>query len=306
MPSEDAQEIADILDAVAGRVPNLLRSVLDELYSPKAGKQMGSAIGAFYEELTRAGLPPDRALQLAEDYASPFGIIRSVLGDAGGGAAQEPFHFSWSRGKSRRSGGRREQRSVPSVPAPLELLFNNAGTSDDDAKDQADLDGVGWSLSAQALAEAGVTPGSTMALDQLTYRWPDVAPGRPNNVEAHGQPVQLPSCPGAKRLGVLGLATHGPSAGIATLHFADGRTQPVALCFPDSTLGDGDAPIPPATRIAVRLPRRNHHDESDEAQETFVFASTVAFSGESPVRSLTLPTSTDQGALHVFAVALGD
>lgn len=302
MPSEDAQEVAEILDAVTGRVPNLLRSILDQLYSPDAGRRMGQAIGAFYRELIEAGLPPERALQLAEDYASPFGIVRSVLGDDGGAVAQG---MSWS-GRRQTRGGGREGRAASAGPAPLEAWFNNAGTSGDGAAAAADLDGVGWSLSAQALAEAGVMPGGTVTVDGLTFRWPAAAPGRPDNVDADGQEVRLPARPGSRRLGFLALATHGPWAGRATLHYADGRTQSIALSFPDWTLNGGEEVLPAGTRVAVRMPRRNSQDGEGTQVETMVFASIVPLQPEASVKSVTLPARADQGALHVFAVALGD
>ena len=304
MPSEDAQEVADILDAVTGRVPNLLRSILDQLYSPDAGRRMGQAIGAFYRELTEAGLPPERALQLAEDYASPFGIVRSVLGE-GGGAVAQGVSWSWS-GRRRPHGGGRERRAAPAGPVPLEALFNNAGTSGDGAAAAADLDGVGWSLSAQALAEAGVLPGGSVTVDGLTFRWPEAAPGRPDNLDADGQEVRLPARPESRRLGFLGLATHGPCAGLATLHYADGRTQSIALSFPDWTLNGGEAMLPAGTQIAVRMPRRNSQDSEGAQVETLVFATIVPLQPGPSVESVTLPARADQGALHVFAVALGD
>lgn len=59
--SEDARKIADILDAASRRVPALLRSVLDQMYSPEAERRRGQAIGDFYRELVAAGIPADRA-----------------------------------------------------------------------------------------------------------------------------------------------------------------------------------------------------------------------------------------------------
>lgn len=297
MPSEDAQEVADILEAVTGSVPNLLRSVLDQLYSPEAGRRMGQAIGAFYQELTGAGLPADRTLELAENYASPFGIVRSLLGEAGGQKMASAV---------RRERTTTDGRPKAAGPAPLEAWFNNAGTSDDGDPGAADLDGVGWSLSAQALGQAGIRPGEEVSADGLTFRWPSAGPGRPNNVEVQGQTVQLAGRPGARRLGFLGLATHGPSAGVASLRYADGRTQAIALSFPDWTPGGGGAPLPAGTHVAARMARRNGRGAEQTQVETMVFATSVALEPGQTVESVTLPERLDQGALHTFAVALGD
>jgi hypothetical protein len=304
MASEDAQEIADLLDAVTGRVPTLLRSVLDQLYSPEAGRQMGRAIGIFYKELTEAGLPPDRALQLAEGYASPLQVLRSVLGETAGAGGPQGVSWSFSQGGRRKP--ERPPAPAPAGPLPLEACFNNAGTSDDGAPERADLDGLGWSLSAQALAAAGVVPGGTITVDGLEFRWPEPGPGQPNNVEARGQRIRLPGRPGARRLGFLGLATHGPAAGLATLHYADGRSQPVALAFPDWALDGGEQELPPATRVAVRMPRRNGRDREAGDGEFAVFCVSLPLPGGAAPESVTLPARLDRGALHVFAVALGD
>ena len=306
MPSEDAQEVAEILDAVSGRVPALLRSVLDQVYSPEAGRRMGQAIGAFYRELTESGLPPERALELAENYASPLGILRSVMGE-GGGSGGQGMPWSWSsssgRPKRTRPGAAPAQTAEPRA---LEDLFNNVGTSDDGAPASADLDGVGWSLSAQALAAAGVVPGGAVSVDGLSFRWPQAAPGRPNNVQVEGQRVLLPPRGNARRLGVLGLATHGPSVGLATLRSADGRTQSVALSFPDWALNGGQGDVPLGTQIAVRLPRRNGRENEDAGSGVMVFATSLPLPPGVPLESLTLPAQVDQGTLHIFALAFGD
>ena len=299
MPSEEAQNIADIFDAVSGRVPNLLRSVLGELYSPEAGRRMGQAIGAFYQELTAAGLPPERAIQLAEDYASPFSLVRSMMGE---GQGMVSVSHSESGEQPRRSRG---GPSAPMGPAPLEALFNSRGTSDDAAPAAGDLDGVGWSLSAQALQAAGVLPGGPLTVEGITFHWPQARPGTPDNVACAGQEVVLPAQAGARRLGILGLATHGPAVGLASLRYADGHTQAIPLAFPDWTLNGGNEQPPQGTEVAIRMPRRNGRDGESTDIETVVFAMTVPLRPEVAPERLTLPARTDQGGLHVFAIALG-
>ncbi len=301
MPSKDVQDLSDVLDAVSDRVPPLLRSVLDQLYSPEAGRKMGQAIGAFYRELTEAGLPPERALKLAEQYASPFGIVNSLMGNGPG----HGMSMSWSHSHTP---SRRSTRAAPSPtpkgPADLEACFNNTGTSDDEQPERADLDGAGWSLSRRALAAAGAVPGATLELEGVSFRWPGSAPGQPDNVEAEGQQVRLPNRPGATRLGILGLATNGPSIGLATLRYSDGRTQPFALGLPDWTLNGGEGELSIGTRVAVRMPRRNGDEDTDV--ETLVFATILPLQADRVVETLILPERVDQGALHIFAVALAE
>ena len=64
----DAREIAEVLDAVATKVPALIHSVLEGLYSPQAGKEMGQAVGNLYKELIAAGIPAEEAMKMAKDY----------------------------------------------------------------------------------------------------------------------------------------------------------------------------------------------------------------------------------------------
>jgi hypothetical protein len=56
-------------------------------------------------------------------------------------------------------------------------VFNNVGVTDDTNTDVGNIDGSGSSLSAQALADVGVTPGSTVESSAPT-------PGAPTSVSA--------------------------------------------------------------------------------------------------------------------------
>jgi len=70
MPNElpPAKEIGEILDEVTSKVPQLITGLMDTLYSPEAGKKMGQAVGAMYEELLNAGIPESDALIMAKEY----------------------------------------------------------------------------------------------------------------------------------------------------------------------------------------------------------------------------------------------
>jgi hypothetical protein len=59
----------------------------------------------------------------------------------------------------------------------LSSVFNNVGVTDDTNTDVGNIDGSGSSLSAQALADVGVTPGSTVESSAPT-------PGAPTSVSA--------------------------------------------------------------------------------------------------------------------------
>jgi len=69
--------------------------------------------------------------------------------------------------------------------------FNNTGISDDTDAGAADLDGAGGSYSAQALAGSGLGPGAVLTRDGLTFCWPEVPSGQPDNVIAAGVPAKV-------------------------------------------------------------------------------------------------------------------
>lgn len=61
-------EVAKILDKVAENIPALLKGLRDAVYSAEAGEQFGKAVGAFYGELIKQGIPQDQALEMAKNY----------------------------------------------------------------------------------------------------------------------------------------------------------------------------------------------------------------------------------------------
>lgn len=62
------EDIAKILDVVGEKVPGLIKSIKDLIYSPEAGKEMGQAVGNFYKELVTSGLDAGLAAELTRDY----------------------------------------------------------------------------------------------------------------------------------------------------------------------------------------------------------------------------------------------
>ena len=67
--------------------------------------------------------------------------------------------------------------TVGSTPLDLSASYNNTGITDDSATAAGNIDGAGSSLSAEALAAAGVTPGATVPSSTP-------APGTPTSVSA--------------------------------------------------------------------------------------------------------------------------
>jgi predicted alpha-1,2-mannosidase len=190
------------------------------------------------------------------------------------------------------------------TPAPLGAHARVRGISDDAHPGAGDLDLVGFSYSAQALAAAGLTPGGTLSVDGLTYTWP--AAGVPDNVIAFGQVLDLSgAAEGAARLGFLGAATHGPAGGTVLLRYADGYEQRAVVGFSDWTLSAGRAEREYGNVVAARMPYRNGRHGRDTVT-THVFATApIPLETDRRLVSATLPWGVPHGRLHLFAVATG-
>jgi hypothetical protein len=185
----------------------------------------------------------------------------------------------------------------------LPAAFGNAGVSADANTGAADLDGSGYSFSATALANAGVTPGSAVTAGGLSFAWPDAAPGSPDNVVASGQEVAVGRS--GKEIGFLDTATYGPAAGEGTIIYADGSTQAFSLSVPDWYYG------PPAgSSAAITMAYRNTPGNGQDDHPVYVYEQSVPLDSSSEVAAVVLPNAS-QGltggspALHVFALTVG-
>jgi predicted alpha-1,2-mannosidase len=192
-------------------------------------------------------------------------------------------------------------------PGSLRASFDNVGLSPDNNMAVANYDGVGFSMSADALATAGVTAGGTVTVDGIAHSWPNVPVGEPDNVTSSGQTVTMSGAPaGATQLALLGSATNGNASGTLTITYTDGSTQTAVVGFSDWTLGGGGAPIAFDNRVAARTPYRNAVSGTPQTIATFVFATApVTLQAGKQIASVTLPSNVDGGALHVFAVTAG-
>ena len=190
-------------------------------------------------------------------------------------------------------------------PGDLAPFYNNTGISDDSHPAEANFDGGGWSYSAQALASAGVKPGSNITVDGVSLTWPDVQPGQPDNIIVGGQKIQLVPHPGATRLAVVGSAANGPLRGTLTLNFADGTSSTEQLGFSDWTLNAGSAnTLPGETKVAT-TPYRNNPGGPDSVT-AYLFGTSFAIPSGKTLSSVTLPAAHQaKGDIHVFTLGTG-
>jgi predicted alpha-1,2-mannosidase len=183
--------------------------------------------------------------------------------------------------------------------------YDNTGISPDNDQACANMDGDGYSYSATALADAGLTPGATVSADGLSFTWPSVAACSPDNILASGQTMLVNGTAGATTLGLLGTSTNGGSQGTIVINYTDGTSSTENVSFNDwaSSPGNGD------TAVAT-MSYRNSISGTSQSITMYVFATTVAVDPSKTVASITFPDVADQvgssvTAMHVFAVSLG-
>ncbi|GAA3531230.1 GH92 family glycosyl hydrolase [Streptomyces osmaniensis] len=188
------------------------------------------------------------------------------------------------------------------APGTLLAAYNNTGVSDDAGDhDEADFDGGGWSYSRQALAEAGLTPGGQGTVGGLAFTWPDSPGGRPDNVSAAGQTIELASP--ASRLSFLGSGVNGNQQSRATVTYTDGGTDTIDLAFTDWTVGGGAGTVQYGNEVVARAAYRNVAGADRDPVDTYVFATKPFTAPEGrTVARVKLPDDTD---LHVFTLAVG-
>ncbi|SFE06130.1 alpha-1,2-mannosidase, putative [Actinacidiphila alni] len=184
----------------------------------------------------------------------------------------------------------------------LQAGYDNVGVSPDSDRASADFDGGGSSYSREALAAAGLDSGATMKASGTSFTWPDAPSGRPDNVAAHGQRIDLgDGAADASRLLFVGSATNGDQQGTAQVTFTDGTTATADLSFGDWTLpGKGTDPVL-GNSLVAKTDHRNERDKTGVAAYVFATTPFTVPTGKH-LKSVTLPDNT---SLHVFAIGLG-
>jgi len=196
----------------------------------------------------------------------------------------------------------------PSYGTNAAAVADNRGTSADTAVNQGNYDQMLSSYSVQALAAAGIVPGSKVSVEGIGYAWPNVRSGNPDNVVAAGQRLTVAGSTGATRLGLLGSAegSFDGAGGTLTVHYADGSSAQSAVGFSDWTLAAGLAQLRPDNVVAAQMPYRNNvWAGGRETVPTYLLATSVPIDPARTVVGVTLPTAAAAGRMHVFTLGFG-
>ncbi|MDE3720148.1 SGNH/GDSL hydrolase family protein [Nocardiopsis sp. N85] len=189
---------------------------------------------------------------------------------------------------------------TPAAPPgrPFTSLVDRIGVSRDTAQADVDLDGAGHSLSAQALATAGWTPGREITLLGTTLELPDYAPGRPDHLVADGQEVRLDGRYGSLTFLLTATGAGGaPVTGTGRVVYTDGTGTALPLTAPDWVAG-------PAGGASLVLPYANSREEggpSGTLGSVRLYARSVPVDPTREISHVVLPR-VEAGNLHVFSV----
>ncbi|MCU1655861.1 MAG: Beta-glucosidase [Pseudonocardiales bacterium] len=182
--------------------------------------------------------------------------------------------------------------------AKLSDAFNTVGVTDDSNPTIGNLDGSGYSYSAQALASQGVTPGSTLTSGGATFTWPDVPAGQNDVVTTAGQVIAASGS--GTSLSVLGTGNNGDASGTITVTYTDGTTSQAPLTFADWYSNTAAA----GSTLVVTAPYWNRPAGSTQPaiHPVSVYAANLPITSGKQLSYLTLPSNS---RLHIFATAVG-
>jgi beta-galactosidase GanA len=202
----------------------------------------------------------------------------------------------------RHSSGYTAGAATFTVPyAALGDAFSNIGISDDANPAAANFDGAGYSFSEQALTADGLAPGATAPQGGVSFPWPNVPAGQPDNVVADGQVIDVSGQGGT--LGFLGAGNSGSPAGNGTVYYSDGSTQTFRLQFDDFWYSPGPENTTVAAMPYVNSPTGKY------GHTVSVFFAHVPIDSTKHVIAVGLPAISASSAghstaMHIFAIGL--
>ncbi|MFI6809094.1 glycoside hydrolase family 3 C-terminal domain-containing protein [Streptomyces luteogriseus] len=217
----------------------------------------------------------------------------TVPADTAGGAAtlSAATEFTGSDRRPQPSGS----ATLTVAYSDLAAAYDKVGVTDDSDTSAGNFDGWGNSYSAQALAAVGVTPGGTVTAGTSRFTWPDVPPGKPNQVNAAGQIIGMNGS--GTKLSLLGAGASGTQSGQLTVTYTDGTTSTARVSFADWW---ADQPVDGGT-LAVTAAYLNQSDGTRKDQHVSLFTAAVPLTAGKQVASITLP---DNQNMHLFAATI--
>ncbi len=182
----------------------------------------------------------------------------------------------------------------------LRQAFDNVGITTASDASAGDYDGIGESFDASRLAADALSPGKSLLHDGLSITWPNVAPGKPDNVVADGQAITLSGS--GTTLGVVGASAFGTTAGTFTVHYGNGTSSSQTVSFGD-WINQGAAS---GTDTVATTAGWN----PGGTVPVGLYYAAIPLTPGQPVVSVTLPTVSaavgrNVPSMHVFSLTVG-
>lgn len=182
---------------------------------------------------------------------------------------------------------------VPTTDTLVEA-FNNVGITDDDNPDPGNLDAK-KSFSAQSLAAEGFTPGANITYGGMSFEWPDVSAGKPDNVI--GQAAIQTDVTGDKLsfIGTVVSANSSDHKGTGSIVYSDGSVEDFSIKFANYYAGHH-----PAKNSVVAVDGRNWPSGQANFEYKYqLLYDSVALDSDKTVAVIILP---DNSNMHVFSM----
>jgi hypothetical protein len=169
------------------------------------------------------------------------------------------------------------------TPAPVDLApyYNQVGVSSDNATGPGNLDGGGYSYSANALGGGIINwQGVPFVLGPA---------GQNNVVQAASQTIPLPSG-NYTALFLIGTAVQGGQSGTFTLHYSDGSTSVVTQKFSDWA---NDASNPGESVVRTMSYRNYSQNNGLQTLPMYAYGYSLPITAGKTLQSVTLPGDGD-------------
>jgi beta-galactosidase GanA len=187
--------------------------------------------------------------------------------------------------------------------------YDNTGITDNGKTNPAPnfegFDGSGTTFSAQGLAAAGLSPGSSVVADGLTFTWPNVPSAQADNTMAEGQIFDLSGA--GSKLGFLTSTNNSALSGTGTVYYTDGTTSTFNLSVGNFWYQAGQNGNPANDQVAAV--NYANYPTGSSGHTIYVFEDSVPIDPSKTVEAVALPplgsVTGYNPAMHIFAAAVG-
>ena len=85
---KDIEELKEIMNTLKNTIPDMIRGIIDALYSGQSAEEFGKQVANFYKSLIDAGMNNEQAFTLTQkfmDSRDVVGILKKILSEGNWG-----------------------------------------------------------------------------------------------------------------------------------------------------------------------------------------------------------------------------